>query len=212
VTLLPGCRLDGTVVLADAETVRARAADRYVGDTIARQLAGADLVVLNKTDLVPPREFDTLVPWIHERAPHAGLVCAQRAQVPREVVLGIATAYSESASGGWMRSGRIGSVSAAPPTARFETAIYRPADSLDLSSLGHALSDPALGVLRAKGRLRDADGAWKTLHVMGSRSEVSPAPASSGGAALVCIGLAGTLDQAAIESAVSRAMNRAQRA
>ena len=50
--LLPALSIDGVVVLADAETLRARAADRYMGDTIARQLAEADLVVLNKTDLV----------------------------------------------------------------------------------------------------------------------------------------------------------------
>jgi G3E family GTPase len=37
--------LDGVVALADAETVRQRAADRYMGDTIDRQLAEADLVL-----------------------------------------------------------------------------------------------------------------------------------------------------------------------
>ena len=49
--LLPAYRLDATVVLADAETVRERAADRYLGDTVTRQLAEADIVVLNKADL-----------------------------------------------------------------------------------------------------------------------------------------------------------------
>ena len=51
VGLLPAYRLDATVVLADAETVRERAADRYLGDTVTRQLAEADIVVLNKADL-----------------------------------------------------------------------------------------------------------------------------------------------------------------
>ena len=50
--LLPNVAIDGVIVLADAETVGARARDRYMGDTILRQLADADLIVLNKTDLV----------------------------------------------------------------------------------------------------------------------------------------------------------------
>mgnify|MGYP001015843145 FL=1 len=52
VRLAAGVTVDGTVVLVDAETVRARADDRYVGDTVLRQLAEADLLLLNKVDLV----------------------------------------------------------------------------------------------------------------------------------------------------------------
>ena len=51
----PRLCLDGIVVLADAETVRARARDRFVGDVVRRQLAAADLVVLSRTDLVDAR-------------------------------------------------------------------------------------------------------------------------------------------------------------
>ena len=39
---------EATLVVVDCETVRANAADRYMGDTILRQLAEADLVVANK--------------------------------------------------------------------------------------------------------------------------------------------------------------------
>ncbi len=40
------------VVMADAETVQAQADDAYLGDTILRQLTAADLIVLNRCDLV----------------------------------------------------------------------------------------------------------------------------------------------------------------
>ena len=50
VGLLAGFDLDGAVVLADAETVRGRAADRYIGSTVRRQLAQADLILLNKCE------------------------------------------------------------------------------------------------------------------------------------------------------------------
>ena len=43
--LLPNVAMDGVIVLADAETIEDRAHDRYMGDTILRQLADADLAV-----------------------------------------------------------------------------------------------------------------------------------------------------------------------
>jgi G3E family GTPase len=47
-----GFRLDGIVVVADAEQIVELAERRYVGDTIRAQLGAADLVLLTKTDLV----------------------------------------------------------------------------------------------------------------------------------------------------------------
>ncbi|MFP5486905.1 MAG: CobW family GTP-binding protein [Acidimicrobiia bacterium] len=51
-----GFRLDGIVVLADADQIVELAERRYVGDTISAQLAAADLVLLTKTDLVDDPE------------------------------------------------------------------------------------------------------------------------------------------------------------
>ncbi len=47
----PGLELDGIVVVADAETVEAKADDRYVGDIVRSQLQQADIVLLNKAGL-----------------------------------------------------------------------------------------------------------------------------------------------------------------
>lgn len=40
----PGCRLDAVVVLADVETIRARAGDRFVGELVTRQVLAGDIV------------------------------------------------------------------------------------------------------------------------------------------------------------------------
>ena len=48
----PGLVLRGVVVLADAERLPGLAADPRLGDTLARQIRAADLLVLNKRDLV----------------------------------------------------------------------------------------------------------------------------------------------------------------
>jgi G3E family GTPase len=207
VTLLPGCRLDGTVVLADAETVRARAADRYVGDTIARQLAGADLVALNKRDLVPARELPALERWTSECSPGARIVCTERAQLPAELVLGGALPHTRGGAVGGLLSGHLRSVAAAQTA--FESAAFAVCDTLDLDALAAALTSPALGVLRAKGILRDRDGSWQALHVVGARHELSLARAEPEHAGLVCIGLAGRLDAAAIREALARCSLRA---
>jgi len=41
----PGYIHDGTVVLANAETIQTQAGDTYVGDTVQRQLLDADLIM-----------------------------------------------------------------------------------------------------------------------------------------------------------------------
>ncbi|MEZ5271460.1 MAG: GTP-binding protein [Ilumatobacteraceae bacterium] len=52
VAMFPGLAMEAVVVLADAERIRHSLADRYVGDLVTAQLRQADLVVLNRTDLV----------------------------------------------------------------------------------------------------------------------------------------------------------------
>ena len=51
VDLLTAYAVDGVLVLADSETVRTRADDLFMGDTIRRQLGEADLILLSKCDV-----------------------------------------------------------------------------------------------------------------------------------------------------------------
>jgi len=67
--LLQGVQLDARLVLADAETLRRQAADRYVGELVREQLLQADLLLLNKTDLVAEDELPRLLGWL------AGVAC-----------------------------------------------------------------------------------------------------------------------------------------
>jgi len=67
-TLLPGLTLDAVLVLADAETLRQRCADRYVGELVLQQLREADFVALNKIDLAMPDDVAALQTWLAETA------------------------------------------------------------------------------------------------------------------------------------------------
>ena len=60
----PGCRLDGIVVLADVETIRARAEDRFVGHLVVQQLRRADLIVATKCDLIDDATVTLVTDWM----------------------------------------------------------------------------------------------------------------------------------------------------
>jgi G3E family GTPase len=85
---LPGYRLDGTVVVADAEAVRARAADKYVGAQVRQQLLSADLLVLNKTDLVSAADKAAVRDWLQTLVPAARIVEAAQGRVAVPLLLG----------------------------------------------------------------------------------------------------------------------------
>jgi G3E family GTPase len=80
--------LDGILVVVDAEQVRTQAENKYVGDTVLRQLAQADLLILNKTDLVPTDELEGLRAWLAGRSPGTPLFKTMQSRVPLDVLLG----------------------------------------------------------------------------------------------------------------------------
>jgi G3E family GTPase len=80
--------LAGVIVLVDAEQIRAKAVNKYVGETVIRQLCGADLLVLNKADLITPEELADVRAWLGATAPGARVVEAAFGQVPPAVLLG----------------------------------------------------------------------------------------------------------------------------
>ncbi len=89
VTLLLPYRIDGIVVMVDVETVRALANDAYLGDTIQRQLAAADLVVANRCDLVDEASLQAMLAWLDTESPTARILPATRAEIAPELLLGL---------------------------------------------------------------------------------------------------------------------------
>src|SRR5438067_2102174 len=83
---LPRCRLDGVVSLVDADMLI-----RFpeLGHTTRLQIEGADILLLNKIDLVPPTEIDALETKLPEINPTASIVRTQRCQVDLELLFGI---------------------------------------------------------------------------------------------------------------------------
>ena len=192
--LLPGLIIDGVIVLADAETVEERCHDRYMSDTARGQLAGADIIVLNKIDLVPPERVAASARWLAEIVPAARVLPARNADIPCEIILG--------------RQPEPRPIAYRIAPARHRTAGYEALDleiegPVDAEKLASVLADPRLGLLRAKGFLRQAGGGFVTLHVVGRRAVVEAAPSwIDGPGRLVCIGLATEMNRSAVMAAV----------
>ena len=84
---VPGFAPGGVIVLAAADSVMRSARDRYVGSEVVRQLAGADLVLVTKTDLVDDQRRSEVIAWIEE-VTAAPIQAAPPDVVAVEVVLG----------------------------------------------------------------------------------------------------------------------------
>ena len=87
----PELHLDGVLVVADAETVRAKAVDKYVANTVTRQLAAADLLVLNKMDLVSRAEELALKNWLSQYVESEHIVPTIFSKVPLALLIGART-------------------------------------------------------------------------------------------------------------------------
>ncbi|MDF1734650.1 MAG: GTP-binding protein [Minwuia sp.] len=177
VGILPDYELAGVVVMADAETARQRAGDRYLGDTVRQQFAQADIIVLNRTDLVPPSEREAVRDWLISEYPAARQVSTERGQLPPEILLGFREAR-EAATGqpGPLHGDHHQLVSA--------SAV--PEGPVDAQAIADRLIAPDLGLLRAKGVVQDFRAGLMLVQIVGSRAEVTPAPPGSD-VGMVCI-------------------------
>lgn len=193
VTLLDGFTPDGTIVLVDAETIRDAARDEYIGDTITRQLADADLVVMNKSDLVSRETMSTLESWLGQTAPRAKTLSATQGKTPLDLVLGLGATPILSQQTGHA-------------DALFESIALPCSSRLEGSTLAAKLTAPSLNVTRVKGFFDPVNGDERqALHIVGKRWEITQAPANAP-LGIVCIGLKGQFDGELIRKTASEAL------
>ncbi|WP_219210426.1 CobW family GTP-binding protein [Variovorax boronicumulans] len=196
VRLVEGLRLNAVVVLADANAVRQQASDRYVGETVQRQLEQADLVVLNKLDLLGPAPSQSLRRWATHAAPQAFVLEATRCQVAPELLFDMALPRGE------------GVARRAPGRSMHAKGVFRSisfafAGTVDTEALSQALLAHADRIVRAKGLMRDAGGAAVQLQFSGTHCTVTAwqgKPFTMG--RLVCIGPAATWNETLMRALV----------
>jgi len=146
---------DGVIVVVDAGSVRERSADRRVGDTITRQLAAADLLLLNKTDLAD--DLALLRGWLSTQSP-APVLEARHADVAIDLLFGLP---------------RLGGAASAEAPDAFASWSYEWAEPVERGIVLGMLR--AAGVLRAKGIVRfvDMPARRSVIHQVGNRLDIS---------------------------------------
>ena len=82
-------RLDSITCLIDAEAVFADGDNEALNMLKLRQIGFADLVVLNKTDLVGPEHIEVIREWIGLHLNRVRIIEATRCDVPLEILLAV---------------------------------------------------------------------------------------------------------------------------
>ncbi len=203
---MPGYRRDAAVVVADAETVRARADDDVTRHQVLCQLRAADLLVLNKTDLVEPQALAQTRAWLREVAgPSTAIVETAFGALDADVVLGAGAAADRATSDGHHEHDHDHD-HAHPAFETWSWSGDQPISGAGLVDEIHALPE---GIIRAKGllHLREDRARRYVLQVVGRRFTIEAdrpwgeaAPASQ----VVVIGLPGSIDPGALAAAIER--------
>jgi G3E family GTPase len=154
---LPQCRLDGVVSVVDADMLI-----RFpeLGHTTRLQIEGADILLLNKIDLIQPAQIEPLQIKLREINPTAAIIRTQRCRIDPELLFGIG------------RERKI-----APPEHRHESEFESFAYTSDIIFSRHCFEEFANGlpasVVRAKGFIRFAD-ATQLFNFVAGRWELEP--------------------------------------
>ena len=164
-SLLTDFKIDGVVVLADVETVQQRAKDKFMADTVLRQLSDADVVLLNKTDLVSANKRSKTRDWLKTQAKGAQIIETNNSAISPAIVLQDFDWNAEQVD------------QITHHQALFKTCSLPMQDPVDEKLFTESLLNDYPGLIRAKGFIRSMDGELKTLQMVGRRVEISAAPA-----------------------------------
>lgn len=173
----------GVIVLAAANSIRTSAQDKYVGGEVMRQLEGADLVLVTKSDLCDADELAAVGEWLDEVSGGAPCLEVTDGDVLPELVLGV----------------RPDAVTDRPPTPghtdRYMTWSWTTVRPLPLSALEEFVDSLPPGVLRLKGFVALDDGSAVLVQVVGRDVAITRRGQElKGDSRIVALGLSELLD------------------
>lgn len=161
-------RCEGVITVVDAEAVQRLAVDRYVGETVQAQLRAADLLLLNKTDLVTPAALAGLRHWLEAQAPGVPWLESRMGEVDAQLILGPALHAAQDAETDTQAP-------ALDHAARFVSTTLTTTYPLQRPALEAALNALPAHVLRAKGLVfLEGEAAPRVLQLCGKRWSLEP--------------------------------------
>ena len=157
----------GVIVLADATSIIERSRDRYVGDEVRRQIAGADLVVVTKSDACDDLRLSVVEEWAASTSGGAPMIHVVDGLVPADVILGVRPVGSAPVP-----------THDEPHGDRYESWSWTSTAPVARAVLERFTASLPAEVLRVKGRVLLGEGSWVLLQVVGRRIDITPcAPA-----------------------------------
>jgi G3E family GTPase len=150
---------DTAIVVVNAEQLAER---RDLEGTFEDQVSSADLLVLNKIDLVPEADLESLEDLLRSIEPEAPIVRCAQGRVAQELLFPPSLPDMD----------RSGPPPEAPPHGheQFKTREWRAPDGISIDALEAALQVP--GLLRAKGFANTSEGT-RLVQVVGRRIELT---------------------------------------
>lgn len=197
--------LDSIIALVDSEQARSMAArDRQTRHLLRDQLAVADIVVLNKIDLVDAATLIEMRRWVKSLAPRARLLEATYGAVPLRLILDIGRYRIPLQVVGGQPGHEPASCDHHDHGSQFATWSYTTDQPLALRAVRQALTTLPDGIVRAKGLLYLADlpATRAIAHVVGTRVSITPGGAwetTPPGTRLVFIGAPGSIERDALQ-------------
>ncbi len=177
--LHPGLKRDLILVMTDAASIRQRAMDERLSDTVDRQLAAADLLILNKCDLIDDDTRAEVRQWLGEQTP-APIVESRHADLPLAL---LAAQALEPQQDPVHRSHE------ADHSDIFAARTLPMADAVDLDRLRQTLSELPPSVLRVKGFVLAGNNRY-LVQWSGGQGDIDEVGGDDHPLALVLIGTA----------------------
>lgn len=87
----PGFELDALIVAVDAETVRNRVDDKFVGRLVRSQIASAELIALTKTDLIGPEATRDVIRFLRTLTTDIRIIETPGGAMPTDLMFGNTT-------------------------------------------------------------------------------------------------------------------------
>ncbi len=183
--------LDGVVVVVDAATVLDHAADPMLSDTLSRPLAHAELVVINKTDVVDAAHLAAVNEWLDGHNAKARRWPTAQAQVPLALLSSAAlrppSTHADCPDCNGHGDHEHHHDHSVHHDQQFITWQAQPTQTLDEAELSARIQALPRHILRIKGLVKTERG-WRELQFAGSKVRFRQAQAPSQ-AQLIAIGL-----------------------
>jgi len=161
--------LNGVITVVDAEQVLDLS--DINGSLAIDQVEAADIVVINKAELVTAEHLKQVRSWIQKISPQARMIEATYGQVPMEMIFGV----GEYRRAGAQKTGPDDHHHHADHGESFSSYTWSEEQALAFQAIYHVFKTLPLSVFRAKGilHLRDVDDKRVILQMVGKRVALS---------------------------------------